>query len=850
MAGNKTETQIGLKINGEIAAKTIRDLETEVKNLNRELRMLPVGSQEFADKAKELGQATNNLNEVRDATRQVRNQMVDVGDTAKKARADLLAMSPVGQMIQGFQASFVAVRAAIMANVASMGLLKVAIAATGIGALVLAVIALVTYFTKTEEGAIALDGAMKALGIIMEGLTQVIASVGEFLVKMFTNPLGAMKDLADFLVQNIINRFTAFGVILKAIASADLTKLNDGFIQLTTGVENASEKAKAMADELQNAIEVGRQLAELNDQLDEDESNNLVRNAQLETSIAKLLVQAKDRSKSDQDRLVLLRQAARLEEERLKNDLNIAATKTKIAAIELDQIKKTSAEYDAAYRKFKQAKADEIRLQGESLTLQEKIANRQNALLDEIADKQKKDEEARQKAAEKAAADREKKIAKQKQREEEERRKQEAADRAALQYAQKLTDLRIANIENEFDRKDALIMVQFERELATLQANGQLTAEIAIELEKQQDAALLKNRFDREAAEQERKKKKKEDEIKAAEDQIALDEERQNLEIDRLVAAETVKEEKLYQVKRAGLEKRLNLLKENGKGETVEAQRIALAIEKLDVDQSQKRIELAKKTKLTEEQLNIARLDLFKNTVSGIKAALAEDETNRRKFSGIIKALTVAEIAMQGIKEISGIWSNANMNALNAVIPGWGPAFAAIQSAFAATRTTFAVTKAAGITFEKGGMITPKGGYLSEGGRHSEGGIQLLDGRTGAHLGEVERGEFLTVFSRTAYQNNKSTIDALLNASLYRGGAPIEGRKYADGGMIDLGTKAGAGGDSAAVNVTLAQAQIAEMRRLNDAFTAFPKQLSAVVVYEQQQKQHQEAARIESRANG
>jgi hypothetical protein len=41
-----------------------------------------------------------------------------------------------------------------------------------------------------------------------------------------------------------------------------------------------------------------------------------------------------------------------------------------------------------------------------------------------------------------------------------------------------------------------------------------------------------------------------------------------------------------------------------------------------------------------------------------------------------------------------------------------------------------------------------------------------------------------------------------------------------------------------------------QQRRLNDAFTAFPKQLSAVVVYEQQQKQHQEAARIENRANG
>ena len=146
-------------------------------------------------------------------------------------------------------------------------------------------------------------------------------------------------------------------------------------------------------------------------------------------------------------------------------------------------------------------------------------------------------------------------------------------------------------------------------------------------------------------------------------------------------------------------------------------------------------------------------------------------------------------------------------------------------------------------------MITPKGGYLSEGSRHSAGGIHLTDGGTGAHLGEVEKGEFLTVFSRTAYQNNKGTIDALLNSSLYRGGAPVEGRKYADGGTIDLGTKAGPGGDAGAVNVSLAQAQIAEMRQLNAAFAAFPKQLSAVVVYEQQQRQLSDAARIESRAN-
>jgi hypothetical protein len=519
-----------------------------------------------------------------------------------------------------------------------------------------------------------------------------------------------------------------------------------------------------------------------------------------------------------------LDRASALERQKLAEDLAIAKQKTEIAKLEFDQLGENDIASDEARRKFKEAQAEEIALRTESINLQEKITNRRNQLLDSIDEASQKSRDSEKKA-------------------------QEEADKATLEYARKLTDLRIANIKDEYERKDAEIMVAFERELASLQANGQLTAEIAIELEQRQDAALLQNRLDREAAEDERKKKKVEDQIKAGEEEIALDEERQTIAVEKLVAAETIKEERLFQVKRLGLEKRLKLLQDLGQGETNEAKKIGLAIEKLDADQAKKRIDLAKKTAVNEEQLSAARLDLFKGTVGGIKAALAEDEGNRRRFSGIIKALTVAEIAISGVKEIQGIWANANLNALNAVIPGWGPAFATIQSAFAIARTSFAAAKAGGITFERGGMITPKGGYLSEGSRHSAGGIHLTDGSTGAHLGEVEKGEFLTVFSRTAYQNNKGTIDALLNSSLYRGGAPVEGRKYADGGTIDLGTKAGPGGDAGAVNVSLAQAQIAEMRQLNAAFAAFPKQLSAVVVYEQQQRQLSDAARIESRAN-
>jgi hypothetical protein len=384
MAGNKTETQIGLKINGEIAAKTIKELETEVKNLNREMRLLPVGSQEFADKAKELGTATNRLNEVRDATKQVRQQMKELGDGAKKANADILGMTSTGRMIQDFATTFSVVRGAIMANVAALGAMRIALAATGIGAIVLALTALYTWFTKTDEGAKKLEAISTGLGLAMKVVTKIVAELGEWMIKAFENPKEALKELGDLILNNLINRFTAFGVILDGILSADMEKITNGTIQLTTGIENATVKAKDFGKELNAAIEVGNQLAELNDKLDEDSANNLVKSAQLEQQITRLILQSKDRTKSEQDRLAILDRASNLERQKLAQDLAIAKQKTEIAKLEFDQLGENDVASDEARRKFKEAQAEEIALRTESINLQEKITNRRNQLLDSI----------------------------------------------------------------------------------------------------------------------------------------------------------------------------------------------------------------------------------------------------------------------------------------------------------------------------------------------------------------------------------------------------------------------------------------------------------------------------------
>jgi hypothetical protein len=56
-----------------------------------------------------------------------------------------------------------------------------------------------------------------------------------------------------------------------------------------------------------------------------------------------------------------------------------------------------------------------------------------------------------------------------------------------------------------------------------------------------------------------------------------------------------------------------------------------------------------------------------------------------------------------------------------------------------------------------------QGGFLPQGSRHSQGGISLIDNRTGARLGEVEGGE--PILSRKTYAANKPLIDSLMAQS-------------------------------------------------------------------------------------
>ena len=144
--------------------------------------------------------------------------------------------------------------------------LKGAIAATGIGLLLIAITSLVAYFKNSEEGSRKLAIAMEALSIITGKITDFFAALGEKIVWAFTNPKEALMNFVNLIKENIINRFEgllellpklgeAISLLFKGKFSAAGKVATDALGKVVLGVEDITDK---VADATESVIEFGK----------------------------------------------------------------------------------------------------------------------------------------------------------------------------------------------------------------------------------------------------------------------------------------------------------------------------------------------------------------------------------------------------------------------------------------------------------------------------------------------------------------------------------------------------------------------------------------------------------------
>lgn len=355
----------------------------------------------FGDVAKASKNASSEANK---GFKQAADSSVSASNAIKDFAGNInIAGVNIGQLGN----KFIGAQKSISGLTRGFGLLKAAIVSTGIGALVIALVSLITFFAKTEKGAEFLERATAGLGAAFDVVLGVVTKVGEFIFDAFDNPKQALIDLGNLIKENLINRFTAFGVILDGIINLDFKKVTNGALQLATGVTNVTDRLVSLGKEAIAAGDAAAALAGQFQKLEDAERSNALQISKNQTQIDKLLVQAKNRTLSEEERLKLLDQASKLEEKNLALELSSANARIAIIKGQNKLLEEAGTLRDEDEDKLKDAILKRDELERSSLVLQEKIENRKDGLRQEALDDIARELEAEAKLleAKKKAAD-------------------------------------------------------------------------------------------------------------------------------------------------------------------------------------------------------------------------------------------------------------------------------------------------------------------------------------------------------------------------------------------------------------------------------------------------------------
>jgi len=279
---------------------------------------------------------------------EVKSNIGEVSNDAADAAGNITLM---GISLNSVKAGFTSVarQAKVM-----FGSIKAGLISTGIGALVVAVGSLITFFTQTERGAEKLRVVMAGLGSVVRTLTDRFSTVGEIITNIFNQSLlQTIKDIG--------NAFNGIGKEINddAKATMELTKRQNELVdsERKLNVETATRRAR----------------------------------------IEELKLTAEDVTKSEVERLVAAQTAFKLENDLLDKRVKNAKEGRDIQK-ELNDISKSGeADLDALAEK-------EIALANikqESFTKQIELNNKINQI---EADTQRKKDEFEQKQIEQADA--------------------------------------------------------------------------------------------------------------------------------------------------------------------------------------------------------------------------------------------------------------------------------------------------------------------------------------------------------------------------------------------------------------------------------------------------------------
>ena len=182
----------------------------DIKEATKELDQLNQETEETTEKTKEASKSASGLSKA-------------FGSLGDRVQQSLNTFQIAGRGLGDMSASMLRLGTATGKTTKAMRLLKIAIAATGIGALVVALGSLVTAFTKTQKGADTINKIFGEIGATVDVVVGRIAQFGQGLLKIIKGEEGG--------VEQIKNSFKDVGAEIKG-AIKDADKLADTQVKL------------------------------------------------------------------------------------------------------------------------------------------------------------------------------------------------------------------------------------------------------------------------------------------------------------------------------------------------------------------------------------------------------------------------------------------------------------------------------------------------------------------------------------------------------------------------------------------------------------------------------------------
>ena len=573
-------------------------------------------------------------------------------------------------------------------------------------------------------------------------------------------PIGAIIAAIVVVATTMYNIFKSFTPIVDKVEqifaglSATLSVVKNTIISLVTGAQSLGSAFSSLSGDMNKAYDSAVALKQAQQDLDDAIRQTDLTSAKARVEINKLNIQAKDRTKTEAERLAILERAEALEKtvgaDRKKNALealriaeeqiriNLKATDQEIKNLETNfsktkaileekgtNVDKYTDDYIAAQKAVYEA-------ENQTTVELEKNINKQNKLIDDAEAKQEKANAVAEARRQKQAEAAQKRIDDAITQQESELRLLQEKTRFEEDQIKRAETLAIKEIEILKDKLKNKKISQTEYDTENLRIQNDI-----VELQKQKDAEELQ-RF----VELEEKKKLHQEEIDARKAEKAA------IDLENSIAAT---ENEFLQMQ-ADFDRAY-------KAEIA-------AAEKTGADVNLINKKYANFQKQIDQELLASKLDSYRQTFNQIGSLFGENTI-------LAKAAAIAEVGISTYQKAFESFAQAKVYFSNPLTVSLG-VNAAIQGGLTIAQGAATAAKISGVKFEQGG-IQEIGGK-----RHSAGGTKFY-GEDGTMF-EAERGEGIGILNRGAYS-------AFMNFNNQFGSGKSGNGMFEGGGIITQGVK-------------------------------------------------------------